>query len=344
MANKDIVVIGASTGGIEALRRVAANLAPNFGGTVFVVWHMAAESPRVLASLISRAGPLPGIYAEDDEEFTPGKIYVAPPDQHLLLDVGRIRLTRGPKENGFRPAVDPLFRSAARVYGPRVVGVILTGGLDDGTAGLQAIKSVGGTTVVQDPDEAFSPSMPASALLHIAVDHCLAIDEIGPKLNELTSIQTGSEKVALSQEIDTEVRIALGERAIDAGVEKLGKPSCFACPECHGVLLKLTDTTPKRFRCHTGHAYTEAALMADLAKKTHDSLWSAVRCLEEEALLLRHLADHPGRSQNGTERELLLARVSEIESRADVVRQATMKHEVPELAKQTRHSSKSAAS
>lgn len=326
MAKKDIIVVGASAGGVEALRRLAAGLTPNFAGTIFVVWHMAAESPRVLAGVISKAGPLPAVFPKNDDTFTSGKIYVGPPDHHFLIDKNRIRLTRGPKENRFRPAIDPLFRSAARAYGSRVVGVILTGGLDDGTAGLQIVKRLGGTAIVQDPNEAYAPSMPTSAMTHVAVDYCLRIDQIAPKLNELTKSPAGSEEVTVPEDVDIEVRIALAERAMVAGVAKLGEPSCFTCPECHGVLLKLKKTDPERFRCHTGHAYTLDTLLSDLAEKSDDSIWNAVRSLEEESMLVSHLVNHWD-NHKGRDREALLKRVAEIESRAEIIRQTTINRE-----------------
>lgn len=290
--------------------------------------HTSPESPRVLANAISSAGPLPAKYASDGEAFKPGHIYIAPPDEHLLIEPGIIRLTRGPKENRFRPAVDPLFRSAAGSYGPRVIGIVLTGGLDDGTVGLQAIKRLGGTAIVQDPTEAYAPSMPISALRHVAIDHSVPLSGMGSLLRDLSGRPARQEGVAeVLEDIKIEVRIAREERAIDAGVEKLGDPSCFACPECHGVLLKLKVEEPERFRCHTGHAYTLDSLMADISEKTHDTLWTAVRSLEEEAMLMRHLARHLEDANNNSRTKELMTRVREIEARAEVVRQATMSRE-----------------
>src|SRR5688572_2901117 len=176
MANKDIIVIGASLGGIEALKSLAGTLPQDLNAAIFVVLHIAASSPGVLPAILRRSGPLPASNAQDGESIKKGHIFVAPADHHLLLDqTGRVRVTRGPKENLCRPAVDPLFRSAASAFGKRVVGVVLTGGLDDGTAGLSAVKQQGGTAIVQHPNDAVAPSMPLNAMLSVSVDHCVPL-------------------------------------------------------------------------------------------------------------------------------------------------------------------------
>jgi len=187
MAKRDIIVIGCSSGGIEALRILLSQLPADFEATIFVVVHIGADSPGLLPFILDRFGPLEVIDPHDGERFRPGKVYVAPPDRHLLLEPGRICLTRGPKENRFRPAIDPLFRSAAQVYGPRTIGVILTGGLDDGTAGLWALKKLGGIAVVQDPKDALFPSMPTNALKYVSVDYAVPLREIAPLLVSLTN-------------------------------------------------------------------------------------------------------------------------------------------------------------
>jgi two-component system chemotaxis response regulator CheB len=187
MPHRDIVVVGASAGGIEALRELFAGLPPNFGAPVFVVLHLPAEAGSMLPEILSRAGPLPAVNPQDGDPILPGRVYVAPPDQHLLLEPGRVRLQRGPKEHRHRPAVDPLFRTAARAYGDRVVGVILTGALDDGTAGLLEIKKAGGLAVVQDPAGAVAPGMPRSALANVEVDHKLRLREIAPLLTRIVA-------------------------------------------------------------------------------------------------------------------------------------------------------------
>jgi two-component system chemotaxis response regulator CheB len=322
---KDIVVVGASVGGLEALRTIAGELPKDFPASVFVVLHTAPEAPGVLADILDRAGPLPAAYAVEGDRILPGRIYVAPPDRHLVIEPNRVRLTRGPKENRFRPAVDPLFRSAAQVYGPRVIGVILTGYLDDGTAGLWAVKQLGGTTVVQDPHDALAPSMPASALNQVRVDHCLPVAEIAPLLARLTAAPLEEEgEYEVPEELDIEVKIAKENTALDVGVLKLGEPSNYACPECHGVLLQLKEEKRIRFRCHTGHAYSVDSLLAEITEGVEDSLWNAIRSVEESVLLLRHMAEHLGGSENGHPTEEFLARAQQAQRRADLVRQAAM--------------------
>jgi two-component system chemotaxis response regulator CheB len=325
---KDIIVIGASAGGIEALKRLASGLPPDFPASIFVVLHTAPQSPGILDQILDRAGALPAANAVDRERIQPGKIYVAPPDQHLIIEPNLIRLTRGPKENRFRPAVDPLFRSAAQVYGPRVIGVILTGNLDDGTAGLWAVKQLGGTAIVQDPEDAAAPSMPRSAMKQVKVDHCLPLAEIAPTLVRLTSTPSEEEGAQeVPEKIEIEVRIAKEDVALDAGVLKLGEPSNYACPECHGVLLQLKEENRIRFRCHTGHAYSADSLLAEITENVEDSLWNAIRSAEESALLLRHMAEHLTESENGNTAEKFLAQAKEALRRADLVRQAVITQE-----------------
>jgi two-component system chemotaxis response regulator CheB len=291
MPAQRIVVVGASSGGIEALRVLAASLPPDFPAPICVVVHTSPQSPGLLDSILTRAGALPAIVPEDRTRLRLGRIYVAPPDHHLVVEPGVLRLSRGPRENRFRPAVDPLFRSAAQVYGPGAIGVVLTGNLDDGTAGLWAIKQLGGIAIVQDPDDAMFPSMPRHALEGVRVDHVVALDRLGPLLVRLLSSEPEG-AVQQDRDVEIEIAIASGRNAREAGVEDIGEPSSFACPECHGVLLRLKREGPTRFRCHTGHAYSAASLAAAVNDGIEDALWNAVRALEEGALLMRHLATH----------------------------------------------------
>lgn len=186
MPHRDVIVVGTSAGGVEALRELAAALPPDLPASVLIVLHLSPGGPGLLPAILNRAGPLPAAHATDGEELRRGRIYVAPPDFHMLVADGRLRLARGPRENLHRPAIDALFRSAAAAWGPRVIGVVLTGALDDGTAGLGAIKRTGGVAVVQDPEEAAYPSMPRSALRNVRVDHCVPLAEIPPLLDQLS--------------------------------------------------------------------------------------------------------------------------------------------------------------
>jgi len=324
----DIIVIGSSAGGIEALRTLAGALPKEFPASAFVVQHTSPDSPGVLAKIIDRAGPLPALYPADGERIRPGCIYVAPPDRHLLLEPGIVRLTRGPTENRFRPAVDPLFRSAAQVYGPRTVGVILTGNLDDGTAGLLAVKQLGGIAIVQDPHDALYPSMPASAMRRVRVDHCISLAEIAPLLIHLTSEPVDGKGASdVPEEMRIEIEIAKEQNPLDAGVEKLGEPSPYACPECHGVLLQMKETGQYRFRCHTGHAYSAKSLLAEISEGVEDSLWNTIRSLEESVRLMRHMAEHLPDSDDKSLAEVFLKKAQEAQRRSDLVRQAAMHQE-----------------
>jgi two-component system chemotaxis response regulator CheB len=325
LPTEQIICIGASAGGIETLRTLVAGLSADFGAAIIVVLHTSSDSPGILGHILDRAGALPAANAVDGERIQPGRIYVAPSDYHLLVEPGLVRLTRGPKENRFRPAIDPLFRSAASVYGPAAVGVILSGSLDDGTAGLRAIKQLGGTSIVQDPEEALFSSMPRSAMEHVRVDYCLPVAEIATVLTRLASGRVTDEEVReVPEEMDIENRIAGNENAMVVGVKKLGAPSSYACPECHGVLLQLKDENPLRFRCHTGHAYSVKSLLAEVTEKMEESLWSAIRSFEEGAMLMSQMADHAYEGEKDNSPEELLRRAQDTKRRAELIKQAVL--------------------
>ena len=328
MQRKDIIVIGTSAGGIDALKTLVGGLPHDLKASIFITLHVAPYSLGILPEILERAGPLPAANAKDWERVESGRIYVAPPDHHLLVErPGFVRVTRGPRENRFRPAVDPLFRSAAHAYGPRVVGVVLTGWLDDGTAGLWAVKERGGTAVVQHPEDAFAPSMPLSAIKHVEVDHILPLREVAPLLVRLTATPAGEEGAyTVSEELETEVKIAREDNALESGIMNWGAPSNYACPECHGVLLQLKEGGNVRFRCHTGHAYSVESLLAEMSEAVEETLWSSVRSLEENVLLLRHIAEHMREGKNGGGAELFLKRAQDAQRQADLVRQAVMEH------------------
>ncbi len=329
MPGRDIVVVGTSAGGVEALRALVGGLPKDFPGAVFVVMHTAPDSPGVLAQILDRSGPLPASNAVNRERIAPGRVYVAPPDNHLLLEPGHMRVTHGPKENRFRPAIDPLFRSAAQVYGPRVVGVVLTGGLDDGTSGLWAIKRLGGAAVVQDPEEAFMPSMPLSAINQVEVDYTLPLAEMAPLLARLARTSVAEQGgYAVPEELNIEVSIAKEDRALDIGLGKLGTPSIFACPECHGTLLQLKENGRTRYRCHTGHAFSADSLLAEITENVETSLWNAIRAVDESAMLLRHMAGHAREAEGGAAlAERFLEKAGDAERRSGLIRRAVFEHE-----------------
>ncbi|PSR55931.1 chemotaxis protein CheB [Adhaeribacter arboris] len=330
MKKRNIVVIGASTGGFEAIRQLIARLPADLDAAIFIVWHMSPDVTGILPQLINRQKTILATNAVDKEPIVMNRVYVAPPDRHLLLEQGVVRVTRGPKENRFRPAVDPLFRSAAYMYGPRVVGIVLSGGLDDGTAGLWAIKHRGGLAIVQQPEEAEVPSMPENALAAVQVDYCLSIAEIAALLVKLTAepIQEVKQEDMKEQEkTEIEVRIALQDQALEQGVMKLGHLSPYACPECHGVLSAIQDGDIIRYRCHTGHAYSANSLLTSITENIEDSLWGAIRGVEESMILLNNLGDHYAENNQPKLAAMYFKKAQEAESRANIVRQAVLNHE-----------------
>ena len=321
---KRIVVVGASSGGIEALRELVRGLPEDLAAPICVVLHTAPESPGILDAILNRAGTLPAHNARDRERLQAGRIYVAPPDTHLLVEPGILRVTKGPRENRFRPAIDPLFRSAAQVYGPGAIGVVLTGNLDDGTAGLWAIKQLGGTTVVQHPDTALFPEMPLNALRHVRVDHSLPLAEIAPLLVRLTTeLPAAAAGTALPESLEIEVKIAMEHNPLDAGLGTITEPSTFACPECHGVLLQLREGGRIRFRCHTGHAYSLDSLVAGVGEAIEESLWNAIRALEEADMLMRSMAEHV-RIHDAVQAGALIARANEAKQQGEALRKLVM--------------------
>jgi two-component system chemotaxis response regulator CheB len=289
MPGHDIIVIGTSAGGVEALTTVVRPLPGDLPAAVFVVLHIPAEGPSLLAHILNHNGSLHAVQAEEGMAIKYGHIYVAKPDHHLMVERGKVRVVRGPRENRHRPAVDPLFRSAALVYGPRVAGVILTGALDDGTAGLLAVKRRGGLAVVQDPQEALYPSMPTSALAHVEVDYTLPLTDIGPLLIKLAYEQI-EEEIANPGSKDMEIETNLEEMDMNTfNDERAGKPSAFSCPECGGVLWELEDGNLLRFRCRVGHAFSLESLQAEQSRAVEEALWTALKTLEESMSLSQRM-------------------------------------------------------
>jgi two-component system chemotaxis response regulator CheB len=341
MIKRDIIVIGGSAGGIRALIGLANSLPHQLPATLFVVIHTAPTSPGLLPELLTRAGVLQAQHARNETRFEPGSIYIAPPNRHLLIDAnGQMRLTHGPKENRFRPAIDPLFRSAALAFGPRVVGILLSGGLDDGVSGLAAIKAAGGLTIVQHPREAEVPTLPRNALRRVAVDHSLPIAEIAALLKNVTQgngAQTAqvTEMAPMKQkELEIEVRQAEEKHGLQSDFFQLGTPSMLTCPECHGALLRLDDESILRFRCHTGHAFTADSLLAALKERVEDAIWNAVRAIEESAMLLGHMARHVRTGDDATAQEFNRASKLAL-ARAKAVRQIlSQDEEMPALYRQ----------
>ncbi len=295
MGKTKVIVIGASSGGVEALTELFQNLRPDLNASIFIVVHIAQDVRSYLPGILSRAGTIPAAHAVDAGRIEPGRAYVAPPGWHLLVQDGVMHLAFGPKENGFRPAIDPLFQSAAASYGPDVIGVVLSGSLHDGTRGLLAIERAGGTTVVQDPEEALFPSMPASALQYTEVDYSLPVSKIASLLNEIAGgplLEKGGNPVKaplVHLPDDETAQIKKDFEQFEKGADANGR-SLLTCPDCGGVLWELKDGDLVRYRCHIGHVYSPDMLLASQNSELENAFWEAIRHLVEKAALANRLA------------------------------------------------------
>lgn len=277
--NHDIVTVGASAGGFEVLMQLASQLPADFDASLFVVLHLPPGHTSALPELLSKRGPLPARHPLHSEPIQRGTIYVAPPDMHLQINYGAIEVVRGPKTNNQRPAVDVLFRTAASAYSSRVIGVVLSGFLDCGTAGMMSIKSRGGISVVQDPATASAPEMPSSVIANVPVDHIVPPQELPDVLTRLVATPA-----APTLEPTTVVQQLEGA--------KPGKPAEIVCPICEGALTEVQPGLFQHFRCHVGHAFSLEAMVNEQSAEMERTLWAAVRVLEESAALSRRIANH----------------------------------------------------
>lgn len=311
-ADNRLVVIGASLGGLAALPEILGGLPRAFPSPVLVVMHIDAHDSKLPAILASRCA-MPVSYAADKHVLERGRIYVAPPDQHMVVDGPLVTLNRLAREHHSRPAIDPLFRSAALTRGSDVIGVVLTGMLTDGTFGLQAIKAAGGVAIAQDPDEAVEPSMPRSALRWVDVDHRLRLQEIGPALEALIVTPRPAHHWTRRAQIETEDAVFARKGDPVEELKSIAVPSMFVCPECKGGLWSLKDAKPARFRCHTGHAYGMDTLEHSQAEATDEALWTAARGIQEKIVLMEKIAAQhrqSGENEHATqiERDLAIVR------------------------------------
>jgi two-component system, chemotaxis family, protein-glutamate methylesterase/glutaminase len=281
MKGRDIIVIGTSAGGLEALDELVSQLPTDIPSSIFIVQHMAAQQTgSALLHQLGKHRAFQCALATNGEKFRVGRIYIGPPDHHLLIKKDSLLVTKGARENRYRPGIDPLFRSAASTHGPRAIGVLLTGNLDDGTAGLMAVKKCGGITIVQDPKEAAYPEMPQSALNNMEVDHCVRISEMGSLIEKLARGRPGKKK-SIPEAIRTEALIA--ERVLSdvAQVSGLGEQVPYNCPNCGGILWEMDAPGSQRYRCHTGHSFTAKALLTSQSESIEETLWISLRMFEE---------------------------------------------------------------
>jgi two-component system, chemotaxis family, protein-glutamate methylesterase/glutaminase len=342
MAKRDIVVVGASAGGVTALLEFAKSLPADFPGFVFVVLHVPAYSPSNLPMILSRECAVRAMHPKDGEEAKPGVIYVAPPDHHMLLQGKKVLVKKGPKENRFRPSVDALFRSAAYVYGPRVVGIILSGLLNDGTSGLWSIKRLGGLSIIQSLADADYPSMPENAMEYVKADHIIEAKEMGPLLNRIMAKGIAKKRRVNKKQIDLlklEVIIATRDNAFELGIMNLGEYTGFTCPECNGVLVRLKEGKLVRFRCHTGHAFTASALLAELSLSVEEKLWEAMKSLEETTMLLKDIGNHFKDNGFASAGRIFFSKSKVMGDRARVIHDSVFTQEL--LSEDIRHGQKS---
>ncbi|MBW4632393.1 MAG: chemotaxis protein CheB [Iphinoe sp. HA4291-MV1] len=326
MPGHDLIVVGASAGGVEALTNLVKNLPPDLNAAVIIVLHVPSHGTSVLPNILNRAGKLPVSHAKNGEQIRLRQIYVAPPDYHLLVKYGYIQLKRGPRENGHRPAIDPLFRTAARAYGRRVIAVVLTGVLDDGTAGLTAVKMRGGVAVVQDPDNAMYSGMPRSAIENVDnIDYILPLSEIPDVLVNLANTPVKGEENPVSDEMEIESDLVELDMEVLNNEERPGKPSTFGCPDCGGTLWELSDGGLLRFRCRTGHAYSAETLLAKQSDALEDALWVALRALEEKASLSRRMATRMRDRNQSLAAQRLEQEVQDTQERAAIIRDVLLK-------------------
>jgi two-component system, chemotaxis family, protein-glutamate methylesterase/glutaminase len=301
--NRDVITIGASAGGIEVLLDLVAKLPRDLPASVFVVVHTQPDRESVLPELLSRKGPLPAKHPLHDDKIEQGNIYVAPPDNHLIVRPGAMEVVRGPRENGHRPAADALFRTASSAYGSRVVGVVLSGYLDCGTAGMMSIKSRGGIAVAQSPETAQAPDMPRSVIDNVAVDHVVHPRELASLLVHLATTPSPREMHPGPIVEQLEGRVP-------------GTPAEVVCPTCDGVLTETKAGTYVHFRCHVGHTFSLPALVREQGDQMERALWSAIRALEESVTLCQKLAAR----ESGELRRRFAEKAATQRAEADLIR------------------------
>jgi two-component system, chemotaxis family, protein-glutamate methylesterase/glutaminase len=288
MANRDILAIGASAGGVEALVFLAKSFPSDLPAAVLITLHLSSQHRSVLDDVLNRAGPLPAAFARHGDALRKGHIYLAPVDRHLLVEDDRIVLGHGTRENNARPAIDPMMRAAAACCGPRTVGVVLTGTLGDGASGLWALDQCGGITVVQDPNDAAFPDMPMNALNRLRPDYVITLAAM-PKLLASLALQPAGNAMPVPESVGFELEIAKGVPATTDDMDSLGRRSALACPDCHGVMWEIDEGELVRYRCHVGHTYTAELMSVALDENLRRALGSALRALEERRTLAAKL-------------------------------------------------------
>jgi two-component system chemotaxis response regulator CheB len=321
VVRRDLVVVGASAGGVEALQALLGGLPGDFPAAVLVVLHMPASGRSALPQILARSCPLPVEPAVDGAPLVPGRVTVAVPDHHLVVVGDRLLLSRGPRENGHRPAVDVLFRTAARSAGPRVVAVVLSGALDDGTAGMIAVRERGGVGVAQDPEDAIYASMPTHAIEVAAADRVAPVAALGELLTGLVTEDVDTVGTGVSELMDKEAAMAELDPAALSEDDRPGTPSGFGCPSCHGALFTITEGGMERYRCRVGHAWSPEALAAEQSEALEGALWMALRGLEERAALSLRMGERARERGHAHSAETFRQRHDEAQAAALLIRQ-----------------------
>jgi two-component system chemotaxis response regulator CheB len=319
MANRDILAIGTSAGGFEALRFLACEFSQDFPASVLVTIHLSNQFRSELDAILTQAGPLPASFAVDGEKLERSHIYIAPTERHLIVESGHLRLGSGPRENNARPALDPLFRSAALCCGPRTVGAVLTGTLGDGAAGLSALKQSGGITVVQDPSDAAFAEMPTTALLRSHPDYVVSLAGM-PALFEKLVRDPAGEPLVVSSNLQYEVNVASGRQGSMHEMDRIGQRSVLACPDCHGIMWEIHEGELVRYRCHVGHAYSAEIMSVALDENLKRAFGSALRALDERIALARKLEAQASESGRTRIAESWASKALEFEAEADIIR------------------------
>jgi two-component system chemotaxis response regulator CheB len=329
----DLVVIGGSAGALPALGELVRELPGDLPAALCVVLHTSAGSPGLLPKIVGRHTKLTCIYAENGQEIVPSTIYFAPVDRHLLIENGRLRVTLGPRENGFRPAVDPLFRTAARAYEGRVAGVVLSGSLGDGSSGLAAVKAFGGVSIVQDPDEALFPSMPLAAIRGVDIDHIARAAQIGPLLASL--VNGGKSKRGADMSDGSSSRRDSAERGADLSKETpQGDLTPLTCPECGGSLWEQDNGRQVRYRCHVGHAFNGESLLEYISDEVESALWTALRVLEEHAHIQERMAGRSEAVQLLASAEQFRRRAADSRRQAESLRNILLRQAPPPMSEE----------
>lgn len=325
MPNRDVIVIGGSAGALPVLKQLFSRLTPALPAVVLVVVHVPASSRSALPTILERSGRMSVRHAQDGQPLRVGHAFIAPPDRHLIVRDGHLRLTTGPRENGHRPAIDPLFRSAARCYGDRVVGVVISGALDDGCAGMLAIKLGGGWLIAQDPASADYSGIPSAVIEQVGVHDVVQASHLAALLEQRAAEhvpgrkrkETDIEDVPMPEQTDVEQ-----DPELDAHKGEHRAASGFTCPDCHGALWEVAGDDLVRYRCRVGHAFTGASLAAAQDDAVEEAMWGAYRALEESVEMFRRLRTRAQAYGPAAAAERYDERIASALARARVIRRA----------------------